>query len=284
MKSKRNKLSLAYFLGGLFFVLLFFPDSKSNANSLMSVNICSSVDTITEGDTTKPKISWTSSGADRGGCTVSSNLPSPPAVFLAGGSCVSGGCSNGARPVKICSGGSRSRTCTCTCADTNFTATSQAEIELPTPSTTTTYSVTCRRSDGRGGSYVNTACAKVTVKPYVCSQNCLPANTVCLGTPYKDTNCNQSCGVGTMPIDYDSYTCTHDETPDAFCGILTNCGKPFNQSAQCGAIRTCVDENGIKQPEILTPASKCGACDDIVGQCAGCQLKVKNNGWREIAP
>ncbi len=291
MWNEKKSLAKWVFIGSLFFIFLCVPASRSNANSLMSVSMCSSIDTITQGDTTQPVISWTSSGADRGSCTVSANLPAPAVITVPGGACTvvrqfifsSYSCSNGATP--RVTGGFGWFGGICSCPAVSYSASSQSAVTLPTPAATTTYSVNCRRAgaDGRGGYYSNTACATVTVKPFVCPQNCMPANEVCLGTPYNDTNCNKYCGIGTKPVTFDNntYECTANSDN---CTTAT-CGQIYPLNPICSATRQCRAADGSYQKDYTLGAVACeshGTSCPTDAICRGCLLQA--NGWTEIQP
>lgn len=136
------------------------------------------------------------------------------------------------------------------------------------PSSATTYYATCQQPDGVGGVYTATACINILV-----DNNC--AATTCV-----DRQCDNSISWvwGKVPVTFSNYKCSYFNSLD--CSLDANCGKTNNISATCGAVRTCDGQSVFDRP-----LSECGAtCAPSSVKCQGCQLKIKQGGFIEVAP
>jgi len=152
------------------------------------------------------------------------------------------------------------------------------------------------------------------------STGCAASNTICNGVAYND-NCGNSCGTGTMTLapnlpipettigDYclnvsktddcgvshqgtgdDSWTpnCAHSP-PDIACNT-SNCGRTQHEKPLCVETQNCLSDIGgtfLRAERSTSTVEECGiasSCTTLETLCPGCTMKIKSQGWMEVAP
>jgi len=112
-----------------------------------------------------------------------------------------------------------------------------------------------------------------------CAPDCSTASSHCVGSTFPD-GCGGLC-TGTKALIYTSYLCSPQGELD--CSQTFNCGKTNNQKAVCIALNSCGTTESRPLTECVTNLGA-SACNFLPVECQGCLLKIKNNGWREVAP
>ena len=147
---------------------------------------------------------------------------------------------------------------------------------------------------------IDNSCATLTCNTTTCANNVgdfIPGTKVCVDNGCAagicaGATCNNTIAwvSGTKPQTYSVYNCSEtDSFINAFCANTANCGLPITTTVADFACTATDDCTGVANGS--RPFSECNAnskpCPSAAFktiQCPGCALKIKQGGFKEVAP